>query len=375
MSTSYDQVASVTIDISTTIVDTGNFDSILIVGALPSVSPDTPPAKCGCYDNLNKVIDAGWVVSGDDADPVGVAAKIAFAQNPAPSEIYIAPIQTTDDGTEYATETVERAMATNGWYVVCPVGITGAELESLADYVENQEKMMIYTEKSFFAAGDDGEDVATISGEYYRTVGVYARESSDQTDSEFPNANNYLNVAYAVAWLANEAGSETAAFKTLYDVYPSTLTTVERRSLENNNVCYFTTIGSKNVSMLGKVLAGEWCDIIRFRDWLKNEMQENISALFMSLPKIPYTDGGISLIKNAIVTTLQKGQDSGGIAETEYDDDGNENPGYQVTVPSASEISDTDKSNRTLSGCKFTARLSGAIHFAEITGSLAYSLT
>jgi len=33
-------------------------------------------------------------------------------------------------------------------------------------------------------------------------------------------------------------------------------------------------------------------------------------------------------------------------------------------------VSDADKAARTLKGCKFTARLAGAIHLVEVTGSL-----
>ena len=374
MSNSYDQVATVTIDIATTIVDSTSFDNILIVGPLPAVAPETAPAKCGAYSSIDEVTAAGWVISGDDADPVGVAAMIAFSQNPAPATIYIAPIQETEGVAEYALDTVQRAMATSGWYCICPAGVDESELSSLAAYVETQEKMMIYTELNFFGAGEDGEDAPTVDNIYYRTAGIYGRESSDQEDDDIPEANKYINVAFAVAWLANESGSETAAFKTLSGVYPAELTSTEQQSLKESCLSYFTTIGSKNVTMIGKVLADEWMDIIRFRDWLKNDMQVAIATIFLELPKIPYTDGGISLIQNAMEASLQRGQIAGGIAEDEYDDDGNETLGYQTSVPSALDITDSEKASRELTDCKFTARLAGAIHSAEIKGSLAYSL-
>ncbi|MCC8014386.1 MAG: DUF3383 domain-containing protein [Eubacterium sp.] len=157
---------------------------------------------------------------------------------------------------------------------------------------------------------------------YCRTAGIYGRESSDQEDDDIPEANKYLNVAFAVAWLANESGSETAAFKTLSAVYPSELTSTEQKSLKESCLSYFITVGSKNVTMVGKVLADEWCDIIRFRDWLKNDMQVRIVSIFLALPKVPYTDNGITLIQNAMEDSLQKGQIVGGIAEAEYDEDG-----------------------------------------------------
>lgn len=374
MSNSYDQVATVTIDIATTIVDSTSFDNILIVGPLPAVAPETAPPKCGVYSSIDEVTEAGWVITGDDADPVGIAARIAFAQDPTPSEIYIAPIQETDGTAEYAVDTVQRATATSGWYVVCPAGVDDDELETIAEYIETQDKMMVYTELNFFGAGDDGEDAPTVSNIYNRTAGIYGRESSDQEDDDIPEANKYLNVAFAVAWLANESGSETAAFKTLSSVYPSDLTSTEQKSLKAAYLSYYTTVGSKYVTMNGMVLTGEWMDIIRFRDWLKNDMQVRVASLFLALPKVPYTDGGISLIENAMEASLQSGQIAGGICESEYDDEGNETPGYRISVPSSLDVSDSEKAARELTNCKFTARLAGAIHFVEITGSLAYSI-
>ena len=66
----------------------------------------------------------------------------------------------------------------------------------------------------------------------------------------------------------------------------------------------------------------------------------------------------------------RKGQKQGGIADTEYDEDGNEIVGFTTSVPTAASVSDADKAARTLKGCKFTARLAGAIHLVEVSGTL-----
>lgn len=374
MSNSYDQIATVSIEIATTIVDTTSFDNILLVGPLPKVAPAKAPAKCGVYSSIDEVTEAGWVITGANADPIGVAARIAFSQSPAPSKIFIAPIQEVKGSAEYAVDTVQRAMATSGWYVVCPAGVEDDELETLAEYIETQEKMMVYTELGFFGAGEKSTDKPTISEIYNRTAGIYGRESTDQTDADLPEANKYMNAAFAVAWLAHSAGSETAAFKKLSAVSPSTLTSTEQKSLKESHLSYLTTVGGKNITINGQVMSGEWCDIIRFRDWLKNDMQVAVASLFLVQPKISFTDGGITQIQNAMEASLQRGQAAGGVAETSFDSDGNESPGYVVSVPAADDVTDNDKAARELKNCKFKAKLAGAIHFTSISGSLAYSL-
>ena len=157
-------------------------------------------------------------------------------------------------------------------------------------------------------------------------------------------------------------------------MYPSKLSTDEMKALEAKNLCYFITVGSKNVTMRGITVGGEWADIIRFRDWLQNDMQIRVVNLFITNPKIPYTDNGIALVQNQMIASLKAGQAAGGIPDSEFDEDGNEIPGFQTSVPLASSLTASEKASRKLTKCKFKARLAGAIHFAELKGSLTYTL-
>ncbi len=520
MSKNYDMIATVDIDIASPIVDDTSFDNMLIVGPLPKAVSEKAPPAVGVYSSVDEVIAAGWCTSGDEADPVGVAAKVAFAQKPTPTQIYIAPQQftasaivagntiktanavveqyvgkkegltgctiafdadsrvmklkltgsamsvkntgifealkvLTEDGytisvegtavtdsksftalpvferitalgkgdepiqftvnvksvdgpdvpygvivhypssknvditeLDYNTEpisnpqeeiepavaTIQRAISTAGWYVVCPAGVNRAEYGDIAEYIENQEKMCIYTEMNYFGVGSDGENSSTIDKIYFRTLGIYGREYKGQPDEEVPVANQYMNVAFVAKWLSYEPGSETTAFKTLEGVSPSELSTTDMKALENDNLNYFITVGNKNITMNGKVIAGEWADIIRFRDWLKNDMQVRVVNTFVAMPKIPYTNPGIALIQNQMIASLKAGQDAGGISEDEFDESGSAIPGYTTSVPLSTSVSDSEKKTRKLPRCFFKARLSGAIHFAELSGSLTSSV-
>ncbi len=111
------------------------------------------------------------------------------------------------------------------------------------------------------------------------------------------------------------------------------------KALADANLDYFITVGNKNITMNGKVVAGEWADVIRFRDWLKNDMQVRVVNLFVTRPKVPYTDSGIGLVQNQMLASLKAGQDVGGIAEEEFDEDGNSIPGYTTSVPLAASLS------------------------------------
>lgn len=528
MSKNYDMIATVDIDVAHPITLGNCFDNLLIMGPPPKNGASAPDV--GAYADISDVTSAGFVVSGDNADPVGVAARIAFehsstlaasrattTRNLMPMTVYIAtqkrtegaeaaaeliekanaaiekqvkacgksgcrvtfnkdarcvkvslttsdskadwhgifeaftelvkegcaatidgttvesddefkktacgtqisamkqgddpisfcvklskegtpdvlyafvvsypnagdegeegddvqPLNTPETELEDIATTIQRAMSTNGWYVLCTAGVDPAEYENIATLVETQEKMFCYTELGFFGAGEGGENKPAVSNIYYRTMGIYGRERTNQDDEDVPEENNYINVAWAAKWLNYESGSETSAFKALSTVYPSELTTAEIKALEAGDLNYFVTIGSKNLAMNGKTRAGEWADVIRFRDWLKNDIQLRVVSLFASNPKVPYTDAGIALVQNQMIAALKAGQDVGGIAESEFDEDGNEIPGYTTSVPLASSLSSAQKTSRKLTNCTFKAKLTGAIHFAEIAGSLTYEL-
>jgi len=377
MQKNYDQIATVDIEIASPIVDETSFGNILIVGPAPAVAPTTAPSKVAAYSNLAEVEAAGWVATGASADPVGIAAMVAFAQSPKPGKIFIAVIQTsTPEGSETPVaeepvDTVKRAMDTDGWYVVTTAGVATNKLAAIATYIETTEKMFFYTELAAFSSG---AITPTCSSALDRTVAIFPRESTAQADADIPIANKYMSVAFAACCLGYESGTETFAFKQLKMMNPASLSTAEVNALKASNINYFINVGGKNITMLGKVLSGEWIDVIRFRDWLKNDMQVRVANLFIINPKIKLNNGGITLIQNQMLASLKEGQTIGGIAEDEFDSDGNAIPGYSVSVPDASTLTDSEKASRSLDGFTFTARIAGAIHFVAIEGRLTYSL-
>lgn len=318
------------------------------------------------------------VVSKEGANDVTYAVVVSYPNAISLDEVDVLgtgePLDHPEKELEAPAETISRALETSGWYVLCTAGVPSDLYEDIAAYIETQEKMFCYTEMGFFGAGDDSQNKASVGSVYFRTMGIYGREKTGQEDKDVPDSNQYMNVAWAAKWLNYESGSETSAFKVLAAVYPSVLTSTETKALADANLNYFITVGNKNITMNGKVMADEWADVIRFRDWLKNDMQVRVVNLFITRSKVPYTDSGIGLVQNQMIAALKAGQDVGGIAEEEFDEDGNSIPGYTTSVPLASSLTASEKASRKLTKCTFKARLAGAIHFAELNGSLTYEL-
>ena len=405
MSSNLERICTVDIEISSPIVDSAAFDAVLIVGPAPAKpNGEIPPVTV--YSSAQEAQDAGYVTTGDDADPVGRAINVAFSQSPKPTAVYVAtqqpapapdPDETTnppatgedggsnpdtpketggenegaevaalaaaDDGLEALGVTLARALETNGWYVICPAGISEDRYEEIAEWTEAQTKMFAYTTMS---------ETPPVRNVYFRTFGFYGREYVGQPENEIPAANYFLHVAACAKILRYDPGSETWVFKALASISPSKIKTATVKKFEEANLNYFNTVASRNITMLGKTASGEWIDLIRFRDWLQNDMQVRVVNLLVTNKKIPYTDGGIGLVQNQMIASLKAGQQAGGIAPTEYDEDQNEIPGYVTKVPLAANLTAVQKASRKLKGVSFQARIAGAIHMVEINGNLTY---
>jgi len=186
----------------------------------------------------------------------------------------------------------------------------------------------------------------------------------------------YAGVAMGASLLADDPGSYQASYRSLAGVpadSDQTLTETQQLVLNTastsqpgtggKNGNWYKSVAGVNVSFPGVTPDGEWIDNIILIDWLQSNMAADIFAVRAGLKKLPYTDGGIGLVAQAIRTRLV-------IAAS---------PPYQgiqletivVTVPKAADVSVIDKNNRDLTGISWSAEVSGGVNtFSGVKGTL-----
>lgn len=267
-----------------------------------------------------------------------------------------------------ATATLDMTAINNedaDWYGFVITSRTQADIIAAADWAESKIKLFGYS-ISEAGAKDNASTTDTMSklydGNYFRSFGFYHGDAV----TDFPE------LGVMVRCFAIDPGGETWANKQLAGIVVDKLTETEYQAVTKKNGNTFERFRTTSITQNGKVAAGEWIDVIRFRDWLQEEMQVRVFSLLVNNAKIPYTDGGIAQIENVMRATLQQGQTRGGIAPTEFLEDGTANPGFVIKVPLSSNVSSNDKANRVLNDMKFTARVAGAIHVVNVSGSLTY---
>lgn len=268
------------------------------------------------------------------------------------------------------TETVESALAAaqGNWYGLMYAGREVDVVKSVAMWAEANEKLFgTATAAAGAFSPDSTTDLAywAFSSQLFRTY-VMAVKSAD---TQFPEAVLMSNR------FTYYAGAETWALAKLPGITFDELPEGEAISAHAKNATTFELFRNFAVTQGGKVAAGEWIDVIRLRDQLAESIRISVvSAMINADGKIPYTDGGIAIIENAMRGPLNLNVDRGGIAPPELDEQDNLIPSYVITKPLAANVPFNDKANRVLNDMKFSARLAGAIHTTEIKGRLSYTL-
>jgi len=355
-----DNIVDVRITIESPVTDSASFSNLLlIVPAAETVGSETMPSVA-VISSADDLLNYGY----STADAAYKAAAVAFMQEASPERLYVVATATGEDSAEVKiTEALTRAATVTGWYGVALVGyVAKNDLKVVADWCESNNKLFGFT-----WSGNVAQTLDVSS--YTHTFSIYVGETGTE---DVPANNLYANVAYMSKCFAYEPGAETWNLKTLNGITPSILTSTRINVLKEIPTNYFHEIAGKKVTQDGKVGTGEWIDVIRFRDYLINEIQVGVFELFAKSAKIPFTDAGITGVQNVLENILTTAQKTGGIAADSFDEDDNIVRGYTVTVPRASEIPAADKEQRKLRGVTFTAKLAGAIHETVIRGTLEF---
>lgn len=361
-----DNIVKCDIEISSPGSNDATFDSILLVVSAPSAEGSQTIKGVTAISKADELLGYGYT-TGSSAY---IAATVAFSQNPAPNMLYFVVRESTPEisGEEYedVADTLERANTEASFYGIHLTEFKGAaDIQAAISWTEANEKV-------FGFEYDDIDECPVKNFSYYRSFGVFSGLADGHGTEEQPVENQYAALAWMAKCFGYDPGTETWNLKELAGIVPSKLSTPQKKTLEGININRFLRYAGSNCAIGGNMLAGEWIDVVRFRDWIKNELQIRVFNALKANRKVPYTDAGIGLIEGTMDAVLKDGQDIGGIAPTEYDADDNPIYGYTVTVPHASDLTEAERKSRKLTGCKWSARLAGAIHIVEIGGYLTF---
>jgi hypothetical protein len=189
-------------------------------------------------------------------------------------------------------------------------------------------------------------------------------------------ANTHIEAAIAAARFREKPGSATFALASLAGQTADTFSSAQvtrligspESPLSGKRVTIYgemTPAGNATglaVTLGGMVAGGEWIDVIFGIDFLRALIQERAFARLTENPKLPYTKNGIAAFLGAVRGALNT------MSEAPYnflDADSILVEGTQLE-----DVDPADRQARFYDGARWDARVQGAIHAAEINGTI-----
>lgn len=304
-------------------------------------------SKAIAYTEVFSHVDV--VAAGFEAtDSVYKAAQLLFAQEHAPRKAAVCAVTTT------ATEALlDVKLLDRGWRQLIVVnGGDGAAstASALSAAVEGLDDKML-----FLNVNTNDDTGITVSG-LRRTVAFFVDANAD--------------VPVPVAALVGEAagrpaGSFTYANMPLSGIAPQALTSGEINAIHNKGGITFVTRAGDAVTSEGKVMGGEYIDVIDSEDYVIQQIRYKIQKVMNKNGKVPYTNPGIAMLESAVVDVLQDAFNAGMIASKA---DGS--PDYTVSFALREDTKPEDRAARHYPYGKFKFTLAGAIHTVEVRGEI-----
>lgn len=353
-----DRIVNVQISLRTAGITSPSFSDLLLFGAF--TKPDGGTANVYIITDADELLDTFDV---EPTDPIYQAALVFFSQIPHPPRLFIGY---DGNATDVETDLAAIHDENTEWYAICDVKHDEARAVDIATWVEGHEKLFVTVltddSNADAAATDTTSTAAELkNGNFFRTAWWYSLDGEA----------NFIDVAATSKLFTKYPGQETWANQRLSNVQSKRITETVFNNLFNKNGNTFEPFRNISITQNGKVAGGEWIDVIRFRDWLCEDIKVNIFQQMVD-NRIPYTDTGIAIIRVRLAESLDRGVIRGGIAPPEVNVEGDFIPSYTIQMPLAATISPNQKATRVLQDVYFTARLAGAIHVVQIKGTLTY---
>lgn len=291
----------------------------------------------------SEIVAAGFAAETD----VYKAAQLLFMQNNAPKQIAICAVTGTA-----AAAMADVILVNKDWrhLIVINEGEDATDYTALIAAVEALDGKMLFLS---LPVGDSTS--ITVSG-LRRTVLFYCNPTDDHP----------VPVAALVGEIAGRtAGSYTYKNLILSGLAAQELTDTQIDAIHKKGGLTFIAKAGDNVTSEGMVAGGEYIDVIDTEDYIVQQLAYKTQKLLNTASKVPFDNKGIAMLESVAVDVLQGAFNDGLIAIKE---DGS--PDYSVSYAANEDINERDRANRRYLGGKFSFRLSGAIHYAEITGTI-----
>lgn len=264
-----------------------------------------------------------------------------FMQKPQPQEVAVVG----KNGA--AVEGFKKVLEENNdfFFVTCT--------DNSVETIKGLSNLCQVNNKVYAVTVNDYEDAKKLFEEVYDNTFVMYHDDSD----------SFVAEALAVV-MSYKIGGKTAKFKTLQGVKAANVSLTQVNELHKSNLfTYVEKLGVLQTSE-GKMLSGEYIDVVLGEYWIRFRMEERMQRLALTQDKIPYTNRGIGMLVGVAELVLSEAVAMGIVEEGQYRVD------YKVRE----DVDSNEVALRKYNYIHWTAMLQGAIHTGQISGILTYDI-
>lgn len=241
--------------------------------------------------------------------------------------------------------------ASNDWYGVLTPFTSQAEVMAIAAWTEANRKLFFYASvdsdliNTTYNATTPDNDVggALKSRAYARSVGFFQGSTGDFTDA-----------AAMGRFFGGEPGSIVLNLLALTGSQALALTDPQQKNLTDRNVNPYILFADSPALLKGKAANGTFADLVRDTDNFVRRTQEDVFLELRKQDKVPYTEAGVLIIKNAVSGRAGLEETSGFLA-----------PGWTVTADAVADVDQAAREERRFPGIYFTGTRAGAIQSVD----------
>ena len=253
----------------------------------------------------------------------------------------------------------------NDWYVFLTDQDDDEFVQALAQFAEDSEPNEAELEAGI-------EDYRKF---YFGQTDNLALDGANRRSAIIFTETDKLGEEADAAYVGNVGpfypNSVTWKFKRPDGITLPDITRDQRDALEERNVNFLTEEYKRQYVKNGVCWDGEYIDVQMGADYIAWNMREQLYDVFLSNPKIPYTDEGFALVASAVFAALNRAITLGIIARDPDSGTGV----FTVVVPKRAQATDDEARTRRMPNIVWEAQLEGAVHSIKVRGTLRATLS
>lgn len=290
-------------------------------------------------------------IVGQPFDITNPSANVSFATSTANTEA-------TETVTDALTAIAAAVSSENDFYGVTLTTWLDGDITDAVEWTESRERI-------FGGCTNEAEAKAATTGDIGATLGALLYNKSWVFYHHKPWTFPHVALMGNRLAVDPDVQSTTWNLVQLVGIEATDLSETEIGNLESKNYFYFIEEGGLNVTHEGKMIGGEWVDVMVGIDWFNARLREEAfatkTALIKTGAKIPYTSDGVAILEGVLRGRLKAAKDTDFIAS---------DPEPVIDAPVVADVSSADKAARDLPPIEWEATLAGAIHFTTFSGTL-----